>query len=112
MPNENAEVAQGKAEDAKEQSAEQQSAETGAEPDGADAENAQDAGSGNGSEDEPEDKHGQPGINREKYKRDIAERDARIAELSAKVDEAAKSADAREKLKQEIEELPVDGDSE
>ena len=40
-----------------------------------------------------------------KYKRDIAERDAKIAELSAKVDEAAKSADSREKLKQEIEEL-------
>lgn len=40
-----------------------------------------------------------------KYKRDIAERDARIAELSAKVDEAAKSADSREKLKREIGEL-------
>ncbi len=107
MPNENADGAQGKAEDAKEQSA-----ETGAEPDGADAENAQDAGSGNGSDDEPSDGHGQPGINREKYKRDIAECDAKIAELSAKVDEAAKSADAREKLKQEIEDLFVDGDSE
>jgi len=108
MPNENAEDAQGKAEDAQELSAEQESAETDAEHDGADAEDAQDAGS-DGSEDEPADKHGQPGINREKYKRDIAERDAKIAELSAKVDEAAKSADAREKLKQEIDELRRQG---
>ncbi|MEE8721573.1 MAG: hypothetical protein SOI38_01090 [Eggerthellaceae bacterium] len=109
MPNENAEGAQGKAEDAQELSANQESADNGAEPDGAGAEDAQDAGSGNGSEDEPSDKHGQPGINREKYKRDIAERDAKIAELSAKVDEAAKSADAREKLKREIEELRRQG---
>ncbi|MEE8722333.1 MAG: hypothetical protein SOI38_05005 [Eggerthellaceae bacterium] len=66
MPNENAEGAQGKAEDAQELSEEQESAEAGAEPDGAGAEDAQDAGSGNGPDEEPSDKHGQPGINREK----------------------------------------------
>lgn len=51
------------------------------------------------------DKHGQPGINREKYQRDMKAKDDRIAELEAKLNENAKTEEGREKLQQEIADL-------
>ena len=50
------------------------------------------AAEGQGGEDgEPSDKHGQPGINREKYQRDMKAKDDKIAELQAQLDEKSKT---------------------
>lgn len=57
---------------------------------------------------EVEDKHGQPGINREKYQRDMKERDDKIAELQAKLDEKAKTEEGRDELKKQIEDLKAE----
>ena len=54
---------------------------------------------------EPSDRHGEPGINREKYARDIAERDARIAELEKRLEQAAATEKGREELRAEIDKL-------
>ena len=51
------------------------------------------------------DKHGQQGINLERHNREIAEKDAKIDELQAKVDEAAKTEEGRNELKKELEAL-------
>ena len=51
------------------------------------------------------DKHGQPGINLERHNREMAEKDAKIAELTAKVEEMAKNEDGRAELRAEIEKL-------
>lgn len=51
------------------------------------------------------DKHGQEAISKGKYERDIAERDKRIAELQAKIDEAAATEKGRADLSAEIEKL-------
>lgn len=55
-----------------------------------------------------EDKHGQPGINREKYQRDMKARDDKIAELQAKLDEKAKTEEGRDELKKQIEDLKAE----
>lgn len=57
---------------------------------------------------EPKDGHGQPGINREKYRRDIDARDRKIAELTAKLDELAKSEEGRADLQKQLDELKAD----
>lgn len=79
---------------------------------GADGEaddNGGDAGVGNGAagdggdpDDGVTDKHGQPGVNREKYKRDVEERDKKIAELEAELAEAAETKEGREKLEKQL----------
>lgn len=51
------------------------------------------------------DSHGQPGIARGKYEREMRAKDERIAELEAKLDEQAKTASGREDLKREIDGL-------
>lgn len=51
------------------------------------------------------DRYGQPGINRDKYARDMKARDDRIAELEARVAEASKTEEAARELKGQIEEL-------
>lgn len=51
------------------------------------------------------DKHGQEAIARGRYERDMRERDARIAELTAKLDEAAKTEAARAELAQQVDGL-------
>lgn len=67
-------------------------------PDGAD--------DGKGGPDEGVvDKHGQPGINKERHDREIAKKDARIAELETRLDEAAKTEEGRADLKAEIDKL-------
>lgn len=63
---------------------------------------------GAGADSEPADKHGQPGINREKYQRDIKERDDKIAELQAKVDESAKTEEGRAAIQKQLDELKAD----
>lgn len=54
------------------------------------------------------DKHGQPGINAEKYKRDIEAKDAKIAELEAQVAKAAETKEGREKLEKQIADLKAE----
>ena len=56
-------------------------------------------------EDEVKDKHGQPGINREKYARDIEERDKQIAELKAQVEELTKTEEGRQEALRRVDEL-------
>ena len=57
---------------------------------------------------EVEDKHGQPGVNREKYARDMKARDDKIAELQAQLDEKAKTEEGRESLKKELDDLKAE----
>ncbi len=57
---------------------------------------------------EPKDGRGQPGINREKYRRDIDARDKKIAELTAKLDELAKSEEGRANLQKQLDDLKAD----
>ena len=54
----------------------------GAEPTGAEQNPASD-GSGDEGDGDVKDSHGQPGINKERHDREIAEKDAKIAELEA-----------------------------
>lgn len=61
-----------------------------------------------GGEGEVEDKHGQPGINREKYQRDMKAKDDKIAELQAQLDEKSKTEEGRAALKDELEKLKAD----
>lgn len=58
------------------------------------------------------DKHGQPGINLERHNREMAEKDAKIAELTAKVEEMAKNESGRAELRAEIEKLKASFDDE
>ena len=51
------------------------------------------------------DRHGQPAIARGKYERDIAAKDAEIAELRAQVGEMSKTEEGRQKLQEKIERL-------
>ncbi|MBQ9043840.1 MAG: hypothetical protein IJ111_13625 [Eggerthellaceae bacterium] len=62
-------------------------------------------------EPEPLDKNGNPGINREKYQRDIEARDAKIADLQAKLDEAAKTEEGRAELQRQLDEFKAEADS-
>ncbi len=63
------------------------------------------AGGEPGADDGIKDKHGQPGINREKYQRDIKERDDKIAELEARIAEASETKEGREKLEADLKAL-------
>ena len=54
------------------------------------------------------DKHGEPGISRGKYEREVKEYQAKIAELQAKVDESAKTEEGRAKLKAELDSARAD----
>ncbi len=57
---------------------------------------------------EPSDKHGQPGINREKYQRDMKAKDDKIAELQAQLDEKSKTEEGRAELKDELDKLKAE----
>ena len=61
-----------------------------------------------GGEGEVEDRHGQPGINREKYNRDMAAMDKEIADLKAQIAEAAKTEEGRKALEEKIAKLEAD----
>ena len=66
------------------------------------------AGEGQDGGEGVEDKHGQPGINREKYQRDIEAKDRQIAELQAQLDEKSKTEEGRAALKAELDKLKAD----
>ena len=66
---------------------------------------------GGGTDPEPLDKNGNPGINREKYQRDIEARDAKIADLQARLDEAAKTEEGRAELQRQLDEFKAEADS-
>lgn len=61
-----------------------------------------------GGEGEVEDKHGQPGINREKYQRDMRAKDDKIAELQAQLDEKSKTEQGRAELRDELDKLKAE----
>ena len=61
-----------------------------------------------GGEADVKDGHGQPGINREKYQRDIEAKDKQIAELQAQLDEKSKTEEGRAALKAELDKLKAD----
>lgn len=66
------------------------------------------AGEGQDGGEGVEDKHGQPGINREKYQRDIEAKNKQIAELQAQLDEKSKTEEGRAALKAELDRLKAD----
>lgn len=91
----------GKIDEEKDAKQEEPKAEAEAAPqDGADE--AADSGEG------VEDRHGQPGINREKYARDMKAKDDKIAELQAQLDERAKTEEGRASLKKELDDLKAE----
>lgn len=57
-----------------------------------------------GDGEDTKDSHGQPGINKERHDREMAEKDKEIADLQAKLDEATKTEEGRAELKKELEE--------
>lgn len=79
------------------------------------SEGAQDAGANEepkdegkqpeGSTEDVKDKHGQPGINKERHEKEMAAKDAEIADLKAQIAKAAETKEGREKLEQRIAEL-------
>ena len=69
---------------------------------------------GEGTEEKPaeaqggedvKDSHGQPGINREKYQRDLKAKEDEIAELRKQLDEKSKTEEGRAELQKQIDEL-------
>lgn len=104
MPNKDDQAKQSQEEPQEDNDSQNEQGETGAE-----GNNGQDPkepeGNGTGQDGNVEDKHGQPGINREKYQRDIQERDDRIKELEEQVAEAIKTEEGRKELQEKIDEL-------
>jgi len=58
------------------------------------------------------DSHGQEGINKERHDKEVAALNQKIADLTAKLDESAKTEKAREDLKKEIEGVRAEIDEE
>lgn len=56
-------------------------------------------------EEDVKDKHGQPGINKERHDKEVAALNKQIEELKAQVEESAKTEEARQSMAQQIEEL-------
>ena len=54
------------------------------------------------TEDELKDKHGQEGISKAKYEREMAAKDAEIEELKKQVDEAVKTEEGRKALEEKL----------
>jgi hypothetical protein len=73
-----------------------------------DKDSASDAGTGNESADDVTDKHGQPGINKERHEREVKALNAKIAELEAQVAAAAESKQGREALEKSISDLKAE----
>lgn len=66
---------------------------------------AESKGADEAASDNVKDKHGQPGINKERHEKEMAAKDAKIAELEAQVAEAAKTDESRKELQKQIDEL-------
>lgn len=69
------------------------------------AQPASDAAEGSDGDEELTDEHGHPAISKGKYERDIAAKDAKIAELEAKVNDSSKTEEGRNALTKEIADL-------
>ena len=65
----------------------------------------QQEGADEAANDDVKDKHGQPGINKERHEKEMAAKDAKIAELEAKLAEAAKTEEGRKELQKQIDEM-------
>lgn len=73
---------------------------------------AKPAEGGQPADEDVKDSHGQPGINREKYQRDMRAKDEKIAELQAQLDEASKTEQGRANLKAEMDKLRAEMEEE
>lgn len=51
------------------------------------------------------DKHGQPGINKERHEKEMAEKDAEIAKLQEQLAEMSKTEEGRKELQKQIDEM-------
>lgn len=60
---------------------------------------------GEGKDDDVKDKHGQPGINKERHEKEMAAKDAEIAKLQEQLAEAAKTEEGRKELQKQIDEM-------
>ena len=56
-------------------------------------------------EPEPRDKHGQPGINKERHDKEVAELQAKIDALTAQVADAAEQKEKRADFEKQVEDL-------
>lgn len=83
--------------------AEEQEAENPAETD-----KGEEGRDGGAESEEVTDKHGQPGINKERHDKEVAALNQQIEELKAEVAKAAETKEGREKLEKQIEELKAD----
>lgn len=99
------------AEEAKEQTNETQEPENAQEA----QEGTENAGSNASADDGAEgtangvkDSHGQPGINKERHDKEMAAKDAEIAELKKQIAEAAKTEEGRKALESKIAKLEAD----
>lgn len=78
----------------------------GAEGEGNQQEPKQEDPKPNEGEDEGvKDKHGQPGINKERHEKEMAAKDAEIAKLQEQLAEAAKTEEGRKELQKQIDEM-------
>ena len=74
-------------------------------PKGAEGQGPQEGGKADPEGDGAEDRHGHPGINREKYQRDMRAKDEQIARLQAQLEEASKTEEGRAELQRQLDEL-------
>ena len=89
--------------DGEEQKEPEEKGQEAQEPEGEEQE--REAGEGEGA---VVDKHGQPGINKERHDKEGAELNQKIAELESKVAEAAETKAGREKLEKALEDLKAE----
>lgn len=75
------------------------------EPEGSEGNQTEPVGGDGAQEENLKDQHGQDAISKGKYQRDIAAKDAKIAELEALVSEASKTEEGRQELLGKIEEI-------
>lgn len=88
----------------------QESADEAAKKDEAEGKNseAESNGADEAANSDVKDKHGQPGINKERHEKEMAAKDAKIAELEAQVAKAAETKEGREKLEKQIADLKAE----
>lgn len=100
MPNENSQQTEPQSTEPQTEPKKGEGAQVGGEGDQKPAAGSQGAGEG-----EVTDRHGQPGVNREKYNRDLKAKQDEIDELRAQLDEKSKTEEGRAKLKQQLDEM-------
>lgn len=85
----------------------QESADEAAKKDEAEGKNseAESNGADEAANSDVKDKHGQPGINKERHEKEMAAKDAEIANLQEQLAEAAKTEEGRKELQKQIDEM-------